>query len=973
MKPEVIYKFANKVLNCDEPGEAISISNIQFRYLSGEEDFVTYFSKITELNLIYAALIYFNFNKQHNVKMHGVEAVLIDEIRKQAISLQGPKINLRPTINTTEVQLNELVEEINRIADLSIADLLINSDDSLHYEIFRNIVRRVKSREDGYGLLLNRCGELLSHLSNSNRCIYTIRLISKMIYTRNDDNNRVLSLIIKSLSNRPLHFYSDISQQVINCILKLYNLNDPFVLHQLLELFPQINCSMLSTSIVDFLNHSEKCPNPNDYSRRLMKYIACAEVLNSREESKLSEQQFKTVVYQTYKEDFEENDALKRTVAFWFACKSIVNDARNTSSYLNDLDDSGELLVRALMDIEQSAFNALVRDNPSEVLTFLRCLGDANAFRLNRDVRNTGINYSVRIPGLRNISDLCKSQLVRLSTYCEDEELVFIYFNSHIRVYLPIEELMRILYEKSPIKRDDFMMVNKTFRKYVVDGILSIDKNGEPHFTTEQFLTRTPYLTVSGYGRISKESLERIKKENAGTVHFTIESFNVTAGFNPQVTLLNQDKSSHLTKNKRETIEYYADYLEKISERGCFTSSDISTLSEMPVNLRRNNDFVLLGMKLIHCCYSFNDNKNAIEFLKQVSRNPFRVNTKNYSSIPKGVNIGDDNFQFCLDYVKQIIEGNGAIEDWLYLYFNTILRSVYYFDSFLTRLSHADNLDLWMLYDAYGIKLHGKVISVDEEKIIIHAFSFKISNDWSIICQMTDKLCECRESDVITFDLFDFDSEKKVIYVENVSKTLIKNTDFCTGMNKAKLTLELDSYDIHNLQRRLSKISNHDLKKLAIDEISAIKLRIPDVDSLNEFISLIHDANPWSFSEDRLPCVITTNETNQFLIISTVNDLVDNYSLEFAVSTYFNSSLKSAFTVDKFVRILVAKYKEANKIYPVLSKYTIVISGYNSSSDTSSNIYLEPRHFLTLKVGAYTIVGYNKNKGMVELKGEETP
>ena len=968
MKPDVIFKFAKKILDCDEPSEAISISNIQLPYFSSNEDFVDYFFQITASNLIYSSLIYFNFNKLHSVNIPKVEDILVAEIRKQATELRGTKIDLSSKANTTTNQLNSFVEEINRIADLSVADLLINSDESLHYEVFGKTVRRIRSREDGYGLLLNRCGELLSHLNNSNRCIYTIRLISKMIYTRNDDDYRVLSLIIKSLSNRPLHFYSDIYPQVVNCILKIISLNDPFVLQQLLDLFPQINFSMLSMDLTDFLRLSANYPNNRSYSTKVLRLIACAETLNSREEDRLSEQQFRTVVYQQFSDVFEKNKSLKETVELRFICKSIADDATSIDNYLISTNCSSERFIRAPMDVELAAFNALVRDNPTKTALFLKWLGDSNAYKLNFNVRNNGINYSIRIPGLRNTSDLCNSQLVRLSTYCSDEDLVFIYFNSHIRVYLPIEALLRLLYEKSSVKRDDYMTVNKTFRKYIIDGILLIDKKGEYHFTTEQFLTKTPHLTVSGYERISKENIKKIRNENGGKVHFTIESFNVAADFNPQITLLNQDKSSHLTKNKREIIEFLADYLEQISERRVFTSEDVLKLSDMPINLQRTDDYVLLGMKLIRCCYSFNDNMTSIDFLKHVTRNPFRINTKNYSSIPMGVNIGETNFQFCLDYVKQIIEGNGAIEDWLFLYFNTILRSVYYFDSFLARLSNTENLDLWMLYDAYEIKMHGKILSIDEKNITIHAFSFKLSSDWSIIYPKAGELQEYKESDIIAFDLYDFDSEKKIIYAENISKAFIKNKDFCTGMNKAKLTLELDSYDIHNLQRRPIRLNQYEFKELAINEILAIKLRISDFDVLYNFLSMIYEANPWSFSEESLPCIVVVNDTNKYLIESTINDLIDNNTMEYAVSVYFNTSLRSAFTVDSFIRILVAKYKDINKINTTLSQYTIVISGYNKNTDTSSNVYLDPRNYLSLQKGSYSIVGYNKNKRMVELK-----
>ncbi len=972
MKSEVISKFAKKILSCDDLGEAISVSSFQFRYLAEDDDLATYFSLVSESNLISSSLIYFYFINQHKASMPKVDDILVDAIRRQSLLLDGDKINLQQKANITQAHINDSLHDIKRIADLCISNLLVNSDSSLDDEIFYKNVKRIRIRTDSYGFFLNRCGELLSHLDNRNRCIYTIKLIDKMRYYCNNENNSALALVLKSLSNRALHFYGEYSSNVLDYIKSLYALNDPFVMLQTLELFPQINFTLLSINLSDYLKLAEKYSPNNDYAKNLIQTIACAEIMNSRENSSLSEHDLYKFVCQQYKKALNKNEALKRTLALRFICKSIVDYPNNFDSLIVEFNSSEELLYRTLVDVENDAFNALVRDNPTKVTKYLKWLDNANVYKLNYSVRSSSTNYSIRIPGMMNIADFCNSQVERLSKYCSIDDLVYIYFNSCIRVYMPIEELMKIAYKKSPKKRDDYMNVKNPFGKYIINGFLSFDDKQTYRFSTKQFCTLSPYLAVSGYERISDQDINRIKTKNNGEVQFAVEACNVAANFRPIITLIDRDKKSNLVKNKKANIKYYSDYLDKIAKKRTYNANDILVLSDMPQHLTTYSDYILLGMSLIRSCCFMNNNLKTVKFLEQIGSNPFRIDSENYSFVPTSIDIKDEDFVLCSKYINRLIGGNGALEDWLYIYFNTIMKSVFPFDVLLQRLEvRKKKLELWTLYDAYGILLHGKIDVLDETYVSIRPISFNLSETWKIICPLSDETTNYKKSDVVIFGLYSVDKDKKIIYAEKMSKTFIRNTRFCLGMNKAKLTLELDANDIRNLHRIPSELNRYEYNKLATDELEAIKFRLSNIKSLKSFLSLIQDANPWTFSEHALPCLITKSETTDYLIKSTVNDLVDNCSLEFVVSTYFNTSIKSGITIDEIFYLLFVKYKDINRIVKAFSPYKLCVFGRDEKTRISSNMYLNSYHFKGLNNGKYSVVGYDREKKNVRLEAVE--
>ena len=158
-----------------------------------------------------------------------------------------------------------------------------------------------------------------------------------------------------------------------------------------------------------------------------------------------------------------------------------------------------------------------------------------------------------------------------------------------------------------------------------------------------------------------------------------------------------------------------------------------------------------------------------------------------------------------------------------------------------------------------------------------------------------------------------------------------------------------------------------ELVKLALDEITAIKLRLSESEMLKNFLSHIEETNPWTFSEAKLPCILENNESNKYDIESTINDLIDNYPIELANRVYFNTSLKSACSVDNYVRRQIKKHKDEKRIISSLSCYHINIVMQENDSTPTANIYLDSQHFSEAKTGKYKVIGFNKDTHIVTI------
>lgn len=964
---KVLTKYVKLLVESDS-ADLISYSNLQYSYLKTDEDFYNYFSLLSKSNIFYAAIVLFYFKKRHRLANEKVESLIMNRISARCSLLQGDSINLRSTNTLTSDQINSMISDINSIAELCVADLIINDNEQIHQDVFLKTVKRIKSREDSYGLFLSRCSELLSLMENQSRCIYVIRLIGEMRRFFNDENNRVLHLIIKVLSNWPLRFYGDNSSPIITFIIELFNIGNPHILQVLLELFPQIDFDLLSTDVGSLLRMTTRFQDPNRIEMDLIKLLHCAVILNNRNKNGLLEEEFKDLVYSEFASFLSNNPPFKDTVDLFFICNGIKEKPQEVNNYLVNVPVSKGIYRNALMMVEQNAFAALVRDNPRNVVLFLRKLGDANAFRLNYPVRNMSVNYNIRRPEITKNEDLYRSQLERLSIYCGIDDLVYIYFNSSIRTLLPIEELLRKVYDHSHKKADNYMKVSKTFSEYVIEGKIATDRFKKPYFTTEQFATRSRYLAVIGYNQFTPNVVRKLKSQDEGRIRFLVDSVNIASEFNPQIKILISGENKPL--DKKETINYYVNYLKSLADRRDFTDEDIAVLRNIPKVLSMNSDYVRLGMGILKCCYSFDDNRKSVRFLESVANNPYKSTEYFNQSLPMKIRLDREDYQLCLDFVKRVSNGNGFFEDKLYLYFNTILKTVYYFDSFVVRVAEKrEFVDLQMLYNSYGIRVHGKVKALADSNIIISPYAMDLSYEWKVVAPKRElDANSITKSDQVSFVLNSAHFNRRIILVEDLEKRSFRNTAFCASMNKAKLTLDLDRYDLHNLLCRPSGLTMKEMNDLAINELLAIKLRMSPKETLEDFLKYIEESNPWTFSNEIIPCIVLRNRYIRYSIESTINDLIDIFPLEFAINVYFNTSIKSTISVDHFARLLIAKYKDSKRVISLFSKYNISIVNSNSRLGKSSNLYIREEHFSSCDVGVYIIEGYDKQTKLLRLR-----
>ena len=953
MNPETITKFVNKILN-SEDDEAIYYSNLQFEYFSNQDDFMRFFSLLAKSNLVVASFIFLNYQQKYKFNNTYVQHMLLSRIYKQSNQLVGDVINLQDYKADDENYI-KLTSKINQIAELCISDVLICNDKSLHDKVFYSNVFRITRNEICYKVFLSRCSELLSLLDNQNRCTGTIKLITKLLDYFCNDYNNLLLIVLRCLSIRPLRFYGEISSVMINCILAVYKFNNPFILRQLLELFPQVDFNMLKTDLKAFLNLSETCTSHRNYESNIIQLVKCAKILNSRDTNAISTSDFRKVVYEHYAEVFAKNRSLEQSVDALLLCIAIKEEPTNLDYFLKDTIDSEEIISKALDDVEQEAFLSLVRENPQGVLLFLKRLNTANAFRLN---------FIVREPDINNAS-YYKSQLCRLSPYYDDKDLAYIYFNSHLRFSLPIEELLRIVYDKSSVKRDDYMAVAHTFSDYKINGILIRDKTGV-YVKTNQFISKFSSLAMAGHERISKNDVNRILYEKNGEVLLSVEACNISADFNPIVVLYIPGENTRITSSKKAAIDMYVNHLKRIAYNGTYTDSDISKLSQMPRKFSRAQDYEEIGILVLQCCNSFSNIGDAISFLNRNPHFPYKMQKNYESKLRVNFPLNIKNFNFCKTSVENIALKSGSLEEKLYIYFNTILRRGYNLDAFLFRVApKREQIELWPFYDIYNYTFLGKIVSITNEEITIRPYSFNHYKDWSIVYNEALDGQSFVIGDNVSFDLYKADKNKKLLYAENINKTSVRFTRFCDGMKKASLTLELTEKDYFSFKRCPSGLTQKEMERLAFDEIMAIKQRLSSSEILLDFLSVIEENNPWTFSEKAIPCVIHNNESNKYLIESTINDLVDNYPIELANRIFFNTSLKSVFTIDNYVRRQIKRHKNVNMVISSLSYYFINI--IENDSKLTANIHLDDQHYSKVKAGKYEVVGFDKDNHIITI------
>lgn len=957
MDQETITRFVNRITN-KNPYDAIQYSILQYDDLCENADyFVDYFSQLSSSNLFYATFIYHHYKQENYFKSNRVENILLSRLQELSYQHGGSTIDVNQEVESRDAR-NNILTEITKISEICIMSIILSDNHSLIDYVFRNSVNRLERTEDNYRTFLRCFTELTELLDNNSRCFCTVILLSKLAEYYDNENHTFMLMVIRLLARKPLQYDGKKNPRVNKFIQEAYRMNNPFILRQMLLLFPSIDFKTFSTDINAFLNLYRNCSSHSDFESNIIQLIMCAKVLYLRSDMKTQSNDFLSIVNEEYKALFATNCVLKHTFEAFIICDNIIENPIEFDRLLSEAIACDDIISKALEDVEQAAFLSLVKKNPEKVLLFLQRLNTANAFRLNVAELNKDISNA----------EVYKSQLIKLSSYYVEKDLAFIFLNSYLRFFLPIEELLKLFYERADKKRDDSMTVRLTFDGYLIDGYASL-VDSKLVIRTNQFCTRFPNLIIKGHNDIPENEIKRIIEEKDGYVQLKIQGYTLRSRFSPLLAVIMPGENRQIILDMPNRINLYIDILSQIAKRKEYTEDDIESLSKM-TRINRYSDCKLVGLQIVYCCCAFNDNTKSVDFLSNLQYFPFKMAETSCLKLKKDAYLNNIK-RACLRLAKSVTLNAGSAEDKLFIYFNTLLKLAYKFDVFLFEIvSDYKQINFVNFDERVNYTMDGSVSLIKDNAVLLNPISFVKSDDWEVICSDVLNRQVFEVKDAVTFRLSLIDRTTKRIYVKDLEKLQKRGTRFCEAMKKASLTTELNDYDLSNLGSKPTGLEKPDYKHLANDEINAINLRINDRQALEFFLSKIERANPWTDSNMEMPCHIDKNECNAYILHSTINDLVSNYSVDFAIDVFFKTSLRSAYVLDKFVFDLLAKHNDNSLIMSALAKHSVFIkSNIKGQEDKEyyNNVKWRQSHFFDTESGKYVVKGFDYKKRRVIL------
>lgn len=950
MDQETITRFVNRIIS-KEPEEAIRYSLLQYEVLCDNDgSFDDYFRQLSSDNFIYAAFIYHCFKQENNFKSSSVEDILLSRLKEFSNQHGGSTIDVNQGVESRDDR-NNLITEIKKISEICIMSIILSDNHSLMDYVFQNNVNRLKRTEENYRVFLSHFTELTELLENNSKCFCAVTLLSKLAEFYDNENHTFLLMVIRLLARKPLQYDGQKNSSVLECIREIYRMNNPFVLRQMLLLFPDIDFKTFSTDINAFLRLYKTCSSHNNFECNIIQLIMCAKILYVRSDIETQSDVFIRIVNEEYNDLLANNCPLKHTIETYFICDNIIENPLDFDKLLSEPIVFDDVSSKALEVVEQAAFLSLVKKNPERVLLYLKRLNTANAFRLNAAELNKDISNVV----------VYKSQLKKLSSYYVEKDLAYIYLNSHLRFFLSIEELFKLFYEKAEVKRDDFMTVTRTFDDYLIDGHASL-VNSKFVVRTNQFCTKYPNLAITGYKDIPENEVKRIIEEKEGYVQLKIRGYTLRSKFSPQIAVIMPGENRNIILDIPKLIDSYNNTLRQIAIRGEYTEEDIKALSNM-MRFNRYSDSKKLGLQIVYCCCAFNDNAKSISFLSSLHYYPFKM--PETSSLPL---IEDAYFNkitlACKRLAESVTLNAGSVEDKLFIYFNTLLKLAYPFTDFLFGIvSDSKHVNYCSFSERINYPMDGRITFIKDNAVLLRPRTFLEKGDWKVICSDLPNIQEFKAADAVTFRLSMIDHTTKRIYVKDLEKIQPKGTRFCEAMEKASLTTELNDFDLTNLGLKPIGLEKQDYKRLAQNEIKAINHRINDRQALDVFLSKIEYANPWTDYNMKIPCILGKDEVNAYELLSTINDLISSYPVDFAIEVYFKTSLRSAFTLDGFVKKLLKKHKDNSLIFSAISHYNVYIkstvNGKEAFEDSFNNVLWDYHHFSYTDSGKYVITGFN--------------
>ena len=957
-------RFAESILKCGQNYmAAVSRSNMIFDYLEGNDtEIVLFFTRLLEKNIVCALVIYVNYTNSFNVKLGTIRQILKNELDDRIAEYDGDVIDLRiyKKENPDEYKLNR--EIVFNIALNMVLSLVVSGEEILSQDLFEKLIARVIGVVKTHELYMYYCNRIIFLFGEQERGFYFLKL-----YESYDISSKYKGMALStaiSWSDTPLVISKKHSSYINSFISNVYKRGDMYSLLQFVKVFPQTTFATLNCTIDDFVKMLENYSLQEAYTD-FFKGLRCAEMLLKREAG-MNRRLAIDALINPKNQAIASNHMLFDCLKVYNICDRIIHEPENAEQYISSKIIADNSLYIHLADVQRNAFYSLVRVSPESVLMYLKRLNVANCYILNRERR------------WEFYDDKNKSllQLNRLTEYYDDEDLAYIYLNSPLKKSVPIEELFRIIYERAEKKHDNYMMISNTFKRFTIVGNLKCE-NGTLKVYTKEFVAFHSF-SIARYEQIASRYNTNSNLNNCDKqIKFNLNSFNVINGFAPQIEIID-DTDSDAIKDRKQIIIDVCKVLDSIRIKGNYSEEDLNILSELPEQLKIKQDYEEIGMHIIRACMSLISNSDRVMLIKNIKNNPYRQdNNHRFSMI--GIRMQKELFDECVSFSNTILKEKNHDELKIFLYFNTILRRGYSFDVFVKRIGYFDEtMQLSELMKYNNCTLIGKISADYNDHYIITPTSFYIKPAYieepaKIICYKSDidnnqKIFINR---YVSFALNCYRRYENIFVAMEIERIEPSNNKaFVKAMNKAQFSIELDRFDVKNFTYMPQGLDYPEMLNLARSETLSIKRRIHDKKLLFDFFEMIVRANPWSNKKRPLPCIISRDDAASFHAYSTLNDMLGDYSIREINKLYFNTSLRSAVTLDEYAGILIDKHIDKNSVMDAVSYFRLEVFSDLDSGSFRTNLLVD-KHHMDLKIGIYKVVDYDiANKLLVFEKVE---
>ena len=847
--------------------DALSLFDHYYQQIKNDDNDVLRLFRVISPNCERVIILYVYYMQFRNWKRDAVSDLLIERansILNTALSLG----NIKMSKNDNSMDY--------RIAVLTILLLIISEDNVIPEEPLYPFLKEVLQDEDRCNSFMETCRKTiwnLEELGDTYVSLYTTRLL------QNFENISDSMLPFMFLSRFDLTVSERYPESTLDYIRSLYQNKDFIKLQYLLRLFADISYEDLGSNIESFFAQAKDCSETETIAA-----IKCIALLSAR---KNSPEEFI---------DFMKNETLSSGIDTFvdiyvslYAIKYGVSDAL----ILNQ--NQSVKHIEQLRVIEDEVFGRMLRSKPDKILSYLRSLGNANYYKHGYDSDTIGFVSDRR----KRIST---NELLSLSKINDNDQLIYIYLNSYLKRYVPIETLFQIIYSRSTFQYEHKITLSG---KYVFKGTIShANKTNTFYLKTDDFLSNKETIKV--------HVLSNYQLPLGTCVNFQLAYFDLLDDYSP-VAVIDCDQYPQ-TKEVGFPDDKYL-FPEEIAA---------------------------IGMQLIDKLSNCADNQKRVDYLKSIKNNPFDLNIGSNDRYIHSIAsiLTDEEINKCKIFMKQVIGERSDLSQKSFIFLYSLLRFVIPFDDFIDELSKADRdafidklnrADGRVHHRKFGKEfqnaIRGIVVSRNEDSIRIEPLSVILSGRCKFVL--------CRNDPNKDMIISGNNIHSSILFYFPTSKTIILNrikmqpdlTGYYLAMNKAGNTMQISdmakvllsskeaasyykpgsaksAYKLLMSNKKTGNYFKPDPAKLAYAELCGIELRLDSRDDLMDFVRLTELTSPWKETAKTTDTINMKKDAIE-RIEDVISRLCDYYDVDDVFFVYFNTCLKTYGMLEFFVRTLL--------------------------------------------------------------------